>query len=142
MATNETVTLRDHFDRLLEERRRAGDERWDGHRREHVALALALTSATEEMRARNVAANEWRATVSDLKGEFATREYAESKVAVVQAIVDRDGARLAALEASGLKASGAETERARAAARRLWLIGLGMTVTSAAASLIVNWLVK
>ena len=98
--TDNGISIREFFERLMDDHAIAHKEHQAAHDREHVASQKAIDTAATLAHQNKMDANEWRATMSDRERHFVTREWAEGRV------LDNDR-RLLALERSQAQMQGA-----------------------------------
>lgn len=112
------VTLREFFERLLNDHAAAHREHQAAHDREHLASQKAIDTAATLSKENKADANEWRQTMTDRERTFARAEAVDRMAAEA----DR---RLAALERAN-----AQTQGALGVAR---FVGIGGLTTGLAA---------
>ena len=133
------------------------DERWRGHAESHKELASNLTNYKSD-------ANEWRATLSDLRGNFLTKSEFDAEhralradltgeIKALDSTVNSNRDRISALETA--RATGEATDLVQATARAdeqrhedssraraQWMIGIAVAVTSIIVSMLVTVIVR
>jgi hypothetical protein len=76
---NGGVSLRDHFERCLDDAERLQKEKWLGHGEAHDLIALALKTQAVASEERLKSMNEWRGTVGDLTSKYVTHDQLDSE---------------------------------------------------------------
>lgn len=133
------------------------ESKFASHEREHELLAEALSLNNAMVKEWREAANEWRGTLTDLTGRFATRESVEqlekaedqridNAVALMQGLHKSDADRLDVIERANIRAA-TQTEERHAealkalekqrseATRQQWVIGVGVSILAIVVSI-------
>lgn len=100
MESTGGVTLREFFERLLDDHMEAHREHQNAHDREHAASQKAIDTASDLAKANKADANEWRDAMTDRERTFARADAMER----ITSEVDR---RIASLERANAQMQGA-----------------------------------